>query len=71
MQRELCQWFFVFSNSERRGQLEHKVGPAEEECCNAHRLDAVTLLHVCFTELFYALDHSYNAFALAQVASLN
>ena len=39
-----AQGFFI--NRERRSQLGHKVGPAEEKCQNAHRFDTVTLLHI-------------------------
>ena len=38
--------FLLFSNSERRSQFGHKVGPAK--CENAHRFDTATLLHILF-----------------------
>ena len=64
--------FFVFSNSERRSQLGHKVGPTEVSV----RIHVVlTLLHSCIfsfvTELLCAFGNSSNAFALAQVAPQN
>ena len=68
------QIFLFFSNCERRSQPGHKVGSAEGECWIAHRLDTCwTLAHLVslVTELLCALDHSSNAFALAQVASQN
>ena len=43
--------FFCFRNSGRRSQLEHKVGPAQRECQNAHRLDTVTLAHLILLSL--------------------
>ena len=69
MQSEFCQRFFVFSNSQCRSQLGHKAGQSRGRSVGMH-VD-LTLLHSCtfvslVTEWLSALDHSSNAFALAQ-----